>query len=202
MIPRMLSLESGVKKIVSSIRFRNSGLKVAFRTPSTAVRVSSSIVSPCVSSKNCEPILLVIIITVFLKSTTRPLESVKRPSSNTCNKILNTSGCAFSISSKRTIVYGLRRTASVNWPPSSYPTYPGGAPTKRDTECFSIYSLMSIRTIWSSESNKSSARAFASSVLPTPVGPRNKKLPIGRLGFCNPARERRTAEATFCTASS
>ena len=38
-------------------------------------------------------------------------------------------------------------TASVSWPPSSYPTYPGGAPIRRDTEYFSMYSLMSIRTM-------------------------------------------------------
>ena len=36
-----------------------------------------------------------------LKSTVRPCESVILPSSSTCNKILNTSWCAFSISSKR-----------------------------------------------------------------------------------------------------
>ena len=46
---------------------------------------------------------LVMIIIVFLKLTTRPLLSVNLPSSNTCNKTLNTSGCAFSISSKSTI---------------------------------------------------------------------------------------------------
>ena len=32
---------------------------------------------------------------------------------------LNTSGWAFSISSNSTTLYGLRRTASVSWPPSS-----------------------------------------------------------------------------------
>ncbi len=34
-------------------------------------------------------------IIVFLKLTVLPLLSVKRPSSKTCNNILNTSGCAF-----------------------------------------------------------------------------------------------------------
>ena len=38
----------------------------------------------------------------------------KRPSSRICSKTLNTSGCAFSISSKRITLYGLRRTASVS----------------------------------------------------------------------------------------
>ena len=32
---------------------------------------------------------------VFLKSTVRPCESVMRPSSSTCSRMLNTSGCAF-----------------------------------------------------------------------------------------------------------
>ena len=56
-----------------------------------------------------------------------------------------------------------------------------------------MYSDMSIRTIASCESNMNSASARASSVLPTPVGPRNRKLPIGRFGSCRPARERRSA---------
>ncbi len=61
-------------------------------------------------------------MTVFLKSIVRPCPSVSRPSSNTWSSVLNTSGCAFSISSKSTTENGLRRTASVSWPPSSYPT--------------------------------------------------------------------------------
>ena len=54
----------------------------------------------------------------------------------------------------------------------------------------------------SSESNKFSAKAFANSVFPTPVGPKNKKEPSGRFGSCNPARERMTASLTASTASS
>ncbi len=46
-----------------------------------------------------------------------------------------------------------------------------------------------------------SASARASSVLPTPVGPRKRKVPIGRSGSCRPARERRSALATASTAS-
>ncbi len=65
-----------------------------------------------------------------------------------------------------------------------------------------MYSLMSIRIIASCESNMNSASARASSVLPTPVGPRNRNVPIGRLGSCSPARERRSAVATASTASS
>ena len=47
-----------------------------------------------------------------------------------------------------------------------------------------------------------SASARASSVLPTPVGPRKRKVPIGRSGSCRPARERRRALETAMTASS
>src|SRR5438128_1904961 len=94
--------------------------------------------------------LLVMMMTVFLKSTVRPCPSVSRPSSSTCSSTLNTSGCAFSTSSRSTTQYGRRRTASVSAPPSSYPTYPGGAPISLATECFSPYSPLSIRIIASS----------------------------------------------------
>jgi ATP-dependent Clp protease ATP-binding subunit ClpA len=52
------------------------------------------------------PILEVIIIIVFLKSTLCPRLSVNWPSSNICNNKLKTSGCPFSISSNKTIEYG------------------------------------------------------------------------------------------------
>ena len=61
---------------------------------------------------------------------------------------------------------------------------------------------ISIRTMASSLSNRKSARALHSSVLPTPVGPRNRKEPLGRLGSDRPARDRRTALETATTASS
>ena len=47
---------------------------------------------------------------------------------------------------------------------------------------------MSIRIMCFSESNNDAANDFANSVLPTPVGPKNKKLPIGLLGSLIPAR--------------
>ena len=64
-----------------------------------------------------------------------------------------------------------------------------------------MYSDMSRRTIAVSSLKRYSASALVSSVLPTPVGPRNMNEPIGRFGSCKPARERRTAVATACTAS-
>src|SRR5215218_3048735 len=65
-----------------------------------------------------------------------------------------------------------------------------------------MYSDMSMRTIASWLSNMNSASARASSVLPTPVGPRNRNTPIGRSGSASPARERRSALETLRTASS
>ena len=53
-----------------------------------------------------------------------------------------------------------------------------------------------MRTIARSSSNRKSASALASSVLPTPVGPRNRNEPVGRSGSAMPARERRTASET------
>ena len=66
----------------------------------------------------------------------------------------------------------------------------------RLTVCFSMNSLMSMRTMAFSSSNSTSASALHSSVLPTPVGPQNMNEPIGRLGSCRPLRLRRTAFAT------
>ncbi len=64
-----------------------------------------------------------------------------------------------------------------------------------------MYSDMSMRTIACSSSNRNAASALVSSVLPTPVGPRNMNEPIGRFGSCKPARARRTAVDTATTAS-
>lgn len=100
------------------------------------------------------------------------------------------------------IEYGLRRTFSVNCPASSCPTYPGGEPIILDTVCFSIYSLISKRTNASRVPNNSSASTFDNSVFPTPVGPTNKKDPIGRYLDFNPARLRRIALAILSTALS
>src|SRR4029078_6581972 len=61
---------------------------------------------------------------------------------------------------------------------------------------------MSRRTMFSSLSNSAAANVLASSVLPTPVGPRKTKDPIGRRGSRIPERARITASATSWTASS
>ena len=59
-----------------------------------------------------------------------------------------------------------------------------------------MYSDMSKRMSAVSLPKRNCASARASSVLPTPVGPRNMKLPTGRFGFLSPARDRRIARDT------
>ncbi len=113
-----------------------------------------------------------------------------------------TSGCAFSSSSKSTTQYGRRRTGSVSWPGSSWPAYPGGAPSSRDTVCGSVNSARSMRTNAASLPKSTSASVFASSVLPTPLGPRKRKLPSGLRGSCRPVRARRMASETAAMARS
>ena len=54
----------------------------------------------------------------------------------------------------------------------------------------------------SSEPNICLASCLASSVLPTPVGPTNKKEPIGRPDLLKPILLRRIARATLSTALS
>ena len=66
-----------------------------------------------------EPTFEVSRMMVLRKSTTRPVLSVSLPSSRIWSSMFITSGWAFSISSKSTTQYGLRRTCSVSWPPSS-----------------------------------------------------------------------------------
>ncbi len=51
-----------------------------------------------------------------------------------------------------------------------------------ETVCFSMYSLMSMRTMARSSSKRNSASARASSVLPTPVGPEEEERADGPVG--------------------
>ena len=65
-----------------------------------------------------------------------------------------------------------------------------------------MYSDISIRTMAFSSSKRFWARDLASSVLPTPVGPKKRKEPMGLVGSLIPALERRIASVTLVTASS
>ena len=71
-------VSSALKTMISSIRLMNSGLKYRL----TSVMYFSS--RPSCSNAYWLPRLLVMISSVFLKSTVTPLESVIRPSSRIC----------------------------------------------------------------------------------------------------------------------
>src|SRR3954447_15259333 len=67
------------------------------------------------------PMFEVMITIACRKSTVRPCESVSRPSSRICRRMLKTSGWAFSISSSRSTEYGFLRPAPPRLPPPPSP---------------------------------------------------------------------------------
>ena len=98
------SEDNGLKVMISSIRLINSGLRCFLSAEMISFSMDSIWDGEFASASIHKwlPRLLVIIITVFLKSTIRPWPSVNLPSSRTWRRVLNTSGCAFSISSSST----------------------------------------------------------------------------------------------------
>ena len=183
----------------ASSRLRNSGENV-FAIASIASGEWSWVVKPIDRRWRCSAPALVVITTATLrKSALRPLLSVRVPWSMTWSRMLNTSGCAFSISSRRSTQWGCLLIASVSRPPWSNPTYPGGAPMRRETVCRSMYSDMSKRTS-STPSRIASWRV--TSVLPTPVGPARRKQPTGRSGSRSPERAVFTAATSVAIARS
>ena len=112
---------SWLKHTTSSTRLRNSGLRKSLR----AFIVRSRFMSlkeppkPTLPDLVLLPALVVMMMIVFSKFTVRPCASVMRPSSRIWSRMFITSGCAFSISSKSTTLYGLRRIFSVSCPASS-----------------------------------------------------------------------------------
>jgi hypothetical protein len=103
-------LSRGRKKTMSEIRLRNSGLKTRLASSSTFSRIFSASLKLVAAAANpievwrcrsCAPTFEVMMMIVFRKSTVRPSESVRRPSSRIWRRICRTSGWAFSTSSKR-----------------------------------------------------------------------------------------------------
>ncbi len=180
--------------------FRNSGLKWDL---SASITLCRSILHSCPRNhgSHLKPMLEVMMMMQFLKSTVRPLPSVRRPSSRIWSNALKTSGCAFSISSNRTTEYGRRRTASVRLP-TFLVTYVAGRRAYQPRYRVPLHVFGHVHSyhcllIVEQELGQSSRKlGFA-----TPVGPRNINEPMGRLGSCNPERARRTASATAIIAS-
>jgi len=112
MILSISSLVSWLNMMTSSILFRNSGAKVFCRAfcrillfCSLRVVRFAEVSNPTPAPNSVSwrvPMFEVIITMVLRKSTLRPRLSVSWPSSSTCSRMWNTSGCAFSISSSST----------------------------------------------------------------------------------------------------
>ena len=141
------------------------------------------------------PALLVAITIASRKLISRFFASRKIPSSSSCSSVASTSGAAFSISSSSTTLNGCFITCAVRLIGSSAPSA-----MRRVTSSGRTNSFKSNRINLPSPPKYTSASALLSSVLPTPVGPRNKNVPIGRFSLRTPARARRKASLTTLTA--
>ena len=115
-------LSSCLKKTCASILLMNSGGNTFLTAFSRIIlRLTDKSFPPVVnptplpySSISRLPTLEVIMRIVFLKLTVLPVLSVSLPSSSTCNRRLNMSGWAFSISSSNTTEYGFLLTLSLS----------------------------------------------------------------------------------------
>ena len=130
-------------------------------------------------------------ITVFLKSTVRPCASVRRPSSRICRSVLNTSGCAFSISSKSTTrerlaAHGLGELAA--FVVADVAGRRADQPRHRVLLHVLGHVELDQRVLVAEEEL---GERLGSSVFPTPEGPRKMNEPDGRFGSLRPARVRR-----------
>ena len=141
---RTSSWDKGRKTICSSIRFRNSGRKRSgLRKSAGGERRAVPGVEPHLLPDADVP-------GHHEDGVPRvggaPLPVGDLPFVEQLEEQANTLSAAFSTSSRRTTaVYGVVRRRPVSCPPSSYPIYPGEAPTKRLMLASSWYSDMSSR---------------------------------------------------------
>ena len=108
--------------MVASSRLRNSGVNMRLISPISSPAALLCVKPIDVFDSSVAPALVVMMMMTLRKSALRPLLSVSVPWSITCSRMLKMSGCAFSISSISTTLYGCLVTASVSWPPWSKPT--------------------------------------------------------------------------------
>jgi hypothetical protein len=158
----------------SSTRFRNSGRK---RSAQLVLRAD----------------VRVMMITVLRKSTVLALAVGEASVVEQLQRHIETSACAFSISSRRRTVYGLRQHG-LGQLPALLVADVAGRRANEPGECGALgCSDMSRRTMARSSSNMNSASA-RSSVFPTPVGPRkDERADLGDPGLeADRARRRRS----------
>ena len=206
---------SSLNTTTLSMRFMNSGvnLRRAASTPARAIlsvaRSSSFPFWCCLSISDAAnpklglkmelispaPRLLVMKIMVREKSTRRLSPSVKLALSRMPRSRFQRASLAFSISSKSTklsLIFSVWYWLSASWLSSGcvsrWPRYPGGEPISLAISWLCWNSAQSILIMARRSPIRLSAVASTIRVLPVPVGPRNRKLPIGRPGLFIPAR--------------
>ena len=114
--PIKSSLERGLKRQISSKRFKNSGLNSPCSISSSmSSSLNSLILMPAVifSRMTLAPALEVAMMMVSRKLISRFLSSRRIPSSRTWRRVVNTEGWAFSISSSRMTEKGCFMTEAV-----------------------------------------------------------------------------------------
>src|ERR1022692_2896199 len=105
-----------------------------------------------------------------------PVANVMLASSSIWRKRSSTRGCAFSISSKRSVPPKIPDSARPRSPTSS-----ASRPINFSTDNWFWYSDISKRMGFK-PSKRYAVKTFVSSVFPTPVGPTKRKEPLGRAG--------------------
>ena len=139
----------------------------------------------------------VMTISVLRKSTVRPCPSVSRPSSSTCKQHVEHVGMR--------LLDLVEQHHLIGPPPHRFGERAAflvadiarrRADQPRHRVLLHVFATCRCGPSRSRRRTGTRASALVSSVLPTPVGPRNMNEPIGRLGSCRPARARRTAVDT------
>ncbi len=137
------SRESGEKCTMRSMRLKSSGGKNSRTARSESSATERASCSPMPTAAFCRaPRLLVITMTVWVKSAVSPEASVSRPSSKVCSSRLSRAGWAFSISSSSTSVKGCSRIRRVRRPSGCH-----ASPVSRATASGVWNSAMSSRTM-------------------------------------------------------
>ena len=125
-----------ISRLIPASTILSFRLRASTSSPRCCARIMSS------ASK-----LLVKTTVACSNGITLPCPSVRRAASRIWSKIFQTSGWAFSISSKRITRSGSSYILPVRGFSASCPMYPAGAPVSLDISTGCLYSLMSKRII-------------------------------------------------------
>jgi hypothetical protein len=197
------SSSSGLNSTTSSTRLRNSGRKWWRSSPTAIARLlADAPLASMPSSRWCEPMLEVMMMTVFLKSTVRPcavgepavVEDLQQDVEHVGVRLLDL------VEEHHRVGLAPHRLGQLA---ALLVADVAGGRADQTRHRVLLHVLRHVDADqFSSLSNSVSARVLASSVLPTPVGPRKMNEPIGPRGSLMPGARAQDRVATSCTASS